>query len=334
MFAPEIDEVHWELTNHCNLKCVHCYLAPDPRRELTTAEIKDVIDQLLEVGALTLTLSGGEPLLRRDFAEIYQYAHGKGFVLQIFTNGTRISPAVVELFKTHPPFKVEITLNGITAETFEKVTAVKGSFETCMSGIRAIHEAGIRLVLKTNGMTLNIHEVLKIKEFALGLNPQGFKFDTALMPKRDHDMFPTTLRLQPSEIIALYEEDRAMKTQIQQECAGSTRATPPPGSAFSCTAARTRFHISAWGDLHPCHTVRPIKVSLLEHRLPHAMQLVRDLVNGVKYPATSKCGTCDIFFQCNSCVGLAHLEGRDGGVMPTAYHCDVAHKTMETYGNR
>jgi radical SAM protein with 4Fe4S-binding SPASM domain len=291
------------------------------------------MDQLIEEEALYLTLTGGEPLLRRDFAEIYRYAHGKGFLLQVFTNGTRITPAIIDLFLTYPPVKVEITLNGITAETFEKVTAVKGSFVQCMDGIRKLHDAGIRLILKTNGMTLNAHEVMQIKEFAQGLNPQGFKFDTALMPRRDHDMFPTTLRLKPQQIFALYEEDRQMKEQIKKECEGARPQTPPPGSAFSCSAARTAFHISAWGDLHPCHTVRPLKVSLVQHRLKDAIGMLREMVDGVKYPKGSKCGSCTIFYQCDSCVGLAHLEGRDGGLMPTEYHCDVAHETVKKYGS-
>jgi MoaA/NifB/PqqE/SkfB family radical SAM enzyme len=169
----EIEDVHWELTNHCNLKCVHCYLADDPRRELTTLEIKGIIDQLFDLGCMFITLTGGEPLLRRDFAEIYAYAHDKGFILGVYTNGTRITPAIIEMFLKRPPHKVEITLNGITPETFEKVTAIKGSFEQCMDGIEQLHQAGIRLFLKTNGMTLNAHEVHKIKEFALGLSPDG-----------------------------------------------------------------------------------------------------------------------------------------------------------------
>jgi radical SAM protein with 4Fe4S-binding SPASM domain len=122
-----------------------------------------------------------------------------------------------------------------------------------------------------------------------------------------------------------------MRDLKRQECQGMSREAPPDRKAFTCTAAQTRFHISAWGDLHPCHTVRPIKASLLEHKLLAAAKMIRAIVDGAKYPESSKCGSCTIFSQCDSCVGLAHLEGKDEGLMPTDYHCEVTHKTVEHY---
>ena len=328
--ALDVNEVHWELTNHCNLKCVHCYLSEDERRELSTVEIKRVMDELYDAGCLALTLTGGEPLLRADFPDLYAYAHSRGFLIHVFTNGTRITPKIVALFQEKPPRVVEITLNGITAETFEKVTAVEGSFKTCMEGIRRLYEGGVPLTLKTNGMTLNIAEVLQIKAFAGTMPGVKYKFDTAIMPRRDHDMAPTQYRLQAREIIALYEDDRVMKKEIKDSCNTWTGQTPVEGAAFQCAAGKARFHISAWGDLHPCHTVRPLRVSLHTHSFQEARTKLRTMVDGVKYPPESKCGTCKIHLNCASCPGLAHLEGKSQ-VLPTAYHCDVAHEVVKTY---
>jgi len=324
-------EVHWELTNLCNLRCVHCYLSDDARRELSTVEIKNVIDQLHELGVMWLTFSGGEPLLRRDFSEIYEYAHGLGFLIHVFTNGTRFTQPIIDLFIQKPPYKIEITLNGITAETFEKVTAVKGSFAKCLSGIKMLNDSGLRLTLKTNGMTINAHEVLKIKNFARSLPDTQWKFDTALMPKRDHDTTPTQFRLKASQIIELYEDEKEMKEQISRECSDLKNATAPEGrAAFNCAAGRSRFHISSWGDLHPCHTVRTIRSSLLQNTVAEAIEKVQAQVMALVYPESSKCGSCGIHSKCNSCPGLAHLEKRSS-VLPAEYHCEVAHKTVETY---
>lgn len=330
LLGAAVQEVHWELTNHCNLKCVHCYLAPDERRELTTAEIKNLMDQIFAAGGLWLTLTGGEPLLRPDFPEIYAYAFDKGFFINVFTNGTRISGAIIDLFQQRPPYSIEITLNGITPETFEGVTAVPGSFQKCRAGIIRLHEAGHRLILKTNGMTINIHEVLKIKEWVGSLPGVLYKFDSALMPRRDHDLAPTRLRLKPHQLIDLYEEDRQMREEIQRACHDLPNHAPPTTQAFTCAAAKSRFHISAWGDLHPCHTVRPLKVSLLKTPFTEAIVRLRELVDAVEMPKDSKCNGCKIFAECASCPGLAHLEKRQHA-LPVSYHCEITHEVVKKY---
>lgn len=163
--AALITEIHWELTNHCNFACAHCYLSNDSRAELSTDQIFNLLEQMHDYGILYLTLSGGEPLLRPDFELIYQKAHSMGFLINVFTNGSLITDKIVNLFSELPPQKIEITVNGITKETFEKVTLKKESFEATFSGIKKLHNAGIFLGIKTNGMTLNKDEILDIKSY-------------------------------------------------------------------------------------------------------------------------------------------------------------------------
>jgi len=118
-----------ELTRHCNLSCIHCYatdssgdiLPGDSRqREMETTKILSVIDEICEAGCLYLLITGGEPLLRKDFPEIYRYAKRKGLVITVFSNGILIKEEIIELFKVLPPHVVEISLYGATAETYEK----------------------------------------------------------------------------------------------------------------------------------------------------------------------------------------------------------------------
>src|SRR4051812_31117124 len=86
-----------ELTFRCNLACIHCYVNLPPadraeaRRERTTDEWFAIIDQVAEAGCLWLTLTGGEPLLRPDFCDIYRHAHKRGLLLSVYTNATLIT---------------------------------------------------------------------------------------------------------------------------------------------------------------------------------------------------------------------------------------------------
>lgn len=327
----QLPEVHWEITNRCNLKCRHCYLAPESRAELTTHQIKQLMEQLASEGFLWMTLSGGEPLLRKDFGEIYSYAHNLGFLLNVLTSGTRISRETLELFKKKPPYRVEVTLNGITQATYETITQVAGSFAACLAGIRALQSAGVRLVLKSNGMTLNAHELLQIKEFATSLAGVEYKLDTTLMPRRNYDLFPTTLRLKPQHLKELFDQDPDMKRQMQFECNEAPDYLAPQGVAYTCTAGKMRFHISPWGDLHPCSTVRSMRVSLLDRSLKEAMAQLASQVAQVTIPKDSKCYSCKIFAICNSCPGLADLEVHHPA-RPVTDHCNMAQELMRSYG--
>ncbi|HLM81794.1 MAG TPA: radical SAM protein, partial [Terriglobales bacterium] len=85
--------VHIDVTYRCNERCVHCYLDHDDHGEMTTAEIKDVLDQLAEAGVFYLTFSGGEVFMRRDFFELLEYARRLMFNVKIKTNAVMIHEA-------------------------------------------------------------------------------------------------------------------------------------------------------------------------------------------------------------------------------------------------
>ena len=99
-----------ELTFRCNLRCVHCYLdgqhTPSPEQhELTTSEITDIIDQIVAEGCLWLLLTGGEPLVRPDWKEIYLYAKRKGLIITLFTNGTLLTPEDADFLAEWRPLR-------------------------------------------------------------------------------------------------------------------------------------------------------------------------------------------------------------------------------------
>ena len=175
----------WELTYRCNLNCIHCCVVEDEtRKELAFSEITGIIDEIYREGCLWLCFTGGEPFMRDDFIDIYAYAKDKGFLITIFTNGTLITAEIAGYLSRFPPFSMEITLNGITREIYERVTRVPGSFNLAMDGIRSVTEKGIPLVLKSNGMTVNHCEILEIKKYTESLLGKGrYRFDPVIMPK-------------------------------------------------------------------------------------------------------------------------------------------------------
>ena len=91
-FALRLEQLDIELTERCNNDCIHCCInlpandAEAQRRELTTQQIRDIFGQAAELGCLQVRITGGEPLLRDDFAELYLVARRLGLRVQLYTN--------------------------------------------------------------------------------------------------------------------------------------------------------------------------------------------------------------------------------------------------------
>ena len=105
--------VSLEVTFRCNLKCKHCYIAcSSTEKEMDTHEMRRMIDTIVDGGCLWLLITGGEPLIRPDFVDLYTYAKKKGLIITLFTNGTLMTPRLADYLAEWRPFRVEITLYG------------------------------------------------------------------------------------------------------------------------------------------------------------------------------------------------------------------------------
>ena len=160
-----------EATARCNLDCRHCYInrpAGDRaarKRELTVEEIGRLGGEAAALGAVWCLVTGGEPLLRTDFFDLYMALLGKGLRVSLFTNATLVTAEHVRLFKKFPPRDIEVTVYGVTADTYERVTRVPGSFEAFLRGLDRLLSGGINVRLKAMAMRSNKHELPAIGDF-------------------------------------------------------------------------------------------------------------------------------------------------------------------------
>jgi radical SAM protein with 4Fe4S-binding SPASM domain len=312
-----------ELTRRCNLRCVHCYLGPqvraraEVRRELSTAQVLDVIDQVVAAGCLNLLLTGGEPLLRRDFPEIYRQAKLAGLDVTVFTNGTPVTERIVALFRELPPRAVEISLYGATADIYERITGVAGSYGRCLAGIRRLRDGGVRLGVKTMLMTHNRHEFAAIEGLARGLGAT-FRFDPVLNARLDGGREPLALRVDAGEAVRLEFADPERR-QGWVEVRARYPEVAPSDRLLQCGAGEIGFHVDAYGDLQPC-----LMLPWLSYRLPEGtfaegwarLAHVRQLRVG----KDNRCSTCQRRLYCGYCPGLLALENGDAET-PSAYLC-------------
>jgi radical SAM protein with 4Fe4S-binding SPASM domain len=323
-----------ELTFRCNLRCAHCYCnlpANDSdaiEKELKTEEVFDILDQIAEAGCLWLLITGGEPLLRKDFLEIYTYAKKKGFIITLFTNGTLITPVVVDCLAEWPPHKVEITLYGATKETYERISGIPGSFERCKRGIGLLLEREISLELKTMVMTLNHDDVFQIKEYAEELGVK-FRFDPVLNPRLDGSKRPCNFRLSPEEVIDLDLADEKRVKEWREFCKTFIGLNPSEG-LFTCGAGVSSFHIDCYGQMSPCEMVRFQEYDLRHGSFEEGWFEWMPEFMKLRPKGDYACDRCDLISLCGQCPGWGWLEHGDPQV-PVEYLCKIAHLRAQAF---
>jgi len=312
------------LTARCNLRCAHCYLPPHrdngarPTRELDTAAWLSILDQAADAGCLELLLTGGEPLRRPDFPALYRHARRRGTLVTVFTNGTLVSDDTVALFTDLPPRQIEISLYGATAETYERVTGVRGSFERCLAGLRRLLEAHLPVSLKTVLMTLNVHELPALRRLAQAHGVK-FRLDPAVFPRLDGDPTPLQWRVPPREAVALEMADE-FTLRASRELFRQQRALPPVATLYQCSAGVTAFHVDADGALRPCVMVAQPSADLRAQSFRRAWESVIPALRERTPPPAFACSACDKRSLCGYCPAFFALEtGAEG--TPSAYLC-------------
>ena len=296
--------VHWELTNRCNLKCVHCYIVPQKsKKELSKNEIKSILDQLADVGALYLIFSGGEIFLRKDFFDISHYARKKGFALRLLTNGTLITSEIADEIKNIQPLSVEISLYGIDKNVHENITKVPGSYEKTIQAIKFLKEKKIKTVIKCPLMKQNITEFEKLKVFAEKLKI-GFVYDIVIVPKDNGSFSPLRYRLTKKQL----ERFLARNFKFSSKRIKKFKKDEP-----LCSAGINTVCISSYGDVFPCVGLKKIcpgnlrKKSFEQLWNSSVFEKFREITSSDLY----KCKSCKLFSYCDRCSGLSLLEDGD-----------------------
>lgn len=180
-----------EITPRCNNNCRHCYInlpsgdKKAKRMELSPDEIGEIGNQAASLGVIWCLITGGEPLLRDDFFDIYLRLKNKGFLISVFTNATLITERHIKFFKKYPPRDVEVTVYGVTTETYELITRKRGSFDNFQKGLKRLFASGIKVRLKAMALRSNMHEMDEIALFCKKNTWDFFRFDPFLNLRYD-----------------------------------------------------------------------------------------------------------------------------------------------------
>jgi len=170
--SPQIDKIDfnerpyiaiWELTQACDLACVHCRASAQPERhplELTTEEGKSLIDQIAMMQIPVFVLTGGDPIRRPDLFELIRHARKAGVRVSLTPSATPLlTRDVVIRLKDAGIARLAISIDGATAATHDAFRGMSGSFARSLDAIRWANEIGLPVQINTTFSRRNLDEI-------------------------------------------------------------------------------------------------------------------------------------------------------------------------------
>lgn len=346
-----------DLTYRCNNNCRHCWLripsvvnvapltnaaplttepsgAPERQQELTLNEIKHVVDEARAMGCREWAISGGEPMLRPDFLEIFDYITRKAVRYSINTNGTLITPQIAQLMRRKG--NKMVALYGATAQGHDHITRRPGSFDATIQGIAYLREAGAGFTVQLVPMRDNYHQWDEMVALAESLSPRWrvgaswLYLSASGDPARNQEI--VRQRLDPRDVIELDQPDfsygewklkeQEMEEHTYHHMEGDDRLFAP------CIAERREFHVDPYGQMTFCDYVKDpaLRYDLRQGSFREAWEefipsLADEVRGGPEY--LEHCGSCDLRGECRWCPVFGYLEHRRLSA-PVPYLCSVA----------
>jgi MoaA/NifB/PqqE/SkfB family radical SAM enzyme len=335
-----------EITARCNNNCRHCYInlpAGDKEakeKELSPEEIGEIGTEAVALGAVWCLITGGEPLLRKDFPDIYLSLKKKGLLVSVFTNATQVKKEHIKLFKQYPPRDIEVTVYGISKETYERVTRVPGSFAAFCQGLDLLLESNLNVRLKAMALRSNLHEQPAIARFCRERVKDDFRFDPFLHLRYDGNPTRNAVikaeRLSHEEIVALEQSDPERFQALAEGCDKlilPQSAYSPGNHLFQCGAGTASFSLSYNGLFRLCPSlwhpdcVYDLKQGSLTDAWRNFVPHVRE-IRSKKIEFLKTYQVCPLINLCMWCPAHAYLETGELDA-PVPYFCQIAHARAE-----
>lgn len=321
--------IHMDLTGACNLRCIHCRATSKPaQNELKIEEIISFLDKCKKQfpNWENLFIGGGEPLLRkRDLFKLLEYAHTK-LKIKCFlnTNATLLTKDDVKKIKKYVEI-VQISLDGISPKTHDKIRRVKGAFDKAMKGLDLLLDEGIRVYLRMTISNINYSEAFELIDLGIKKNVEAVSFYRVLPVgnARKYNVY-VDKKVYHTVLKELMRRKYELKDKIKIVSSDPIKVSMDPKmkkeilqkynikkSMGGCLPGITEIFINNVGNVYPC-TMQPVLLGNIRsaniqrvwnHK--HLLKL-RDR-NNLK----GSCRTCSIKNVCGGCRAAAFGEYGD-----------------------
>jgi len=325
--------IAWELTNACNLACIHCRASaikdPTPD-ELSTEEAKHFVDELVEYKPIII-LTGGEPLLRVDVYDIAKYASGHGLRVVLATNGTLLTRDIARKLKEVGIQRISISIDGAGKETHDVFRGEPGAFDAALKGIEILKKEGISFQINTTITKRNLDQIPRIYELAIELGASAHHIFLLVPTGRGEEIESEEIPKEEYERVLnwFYDKSRESRIQLKATCAPhyfrimrqraraeGIRITPEThgleAMTKGCLGGSGFCFVSSKGDVYPCGYLPALAGNIRQKPFKtiwEKSKVFNDLRDTGAFKG--KCGICDYRNVCGGCRARAYAETGD-----------------------
>lgn len=335
----------FELTVRCNLHCKMCLFRHDDSensqimaRELTAAQWIDLAKQAADAGTVSLLITGGEPLLRPDFCEIWEGIYRQGFITELYTNATLVTDEVLSVLERYPPHKIGVTIYGASPEIYGKVCGNPSAFRKALDGMHRLQKLPSLLEFRTTIIKDNYPDfdnICRLVEHEFGKQYKLIQTRLVTNSVRGACTDVKSCRLEPEDNVRLafhrginiikdYIGDSYDEKNLYAEYreAGRKNDLKPRATLFGCNAGMQDYTVSWDGRLLACQMMGNFSENILEKGFRRAWE---DFPKQVRLPKVNEtCSNCEHKAICNVCCASRYAETGDLGGCPEYVCRDTA----------
>ncbi len=332
IYEIEFGQIQIEITGNCNMSCQHCRAANQVKRDMPIEQIIKIIKfaRQFSPNYKEIILSGGEPLVHRDFLNVLKNVRENGgdFVT-LTTNGLLLNDKHLSCIKDldFPRFMLSVSLDSLNSEEHDKFRKHKGAFSKAVSALRLIGESGLSNVVASMRSTLQASQICEMESmvsFARNLGCKRVSFSSihpAGKAIEREDLWMTREQKMDflKEVYRLKKifPDVNVTTNDPLKCIlrGKNDVGEEGELVFDgCAAAAVTFNVNADGVMTPCALVDVPMMNVFSLTIKEMIEQYQKnlLVKGMlDMNLGGKCGKCNLKYQCGGCRARALIQNGD-----------------------
>ncbi|MEG1567623.1 MAG: radical SAM protein [Anaerovoracaceae bacterium] len=326
---PQLTNLHIEITSKCNERCIHCYIPHENKIcNIEPNLFYNILNQCRDMRLLHLTLSGGEPMLHKNFCDFLQKCNEYGFSVNVLSNLTLLNDEMIKVMKENPLLGVQVSLYSMDPNIHDEITQMKGSFEKTQKAILKLIENDIPLQISCPIMKQNRNSYEDVIKWAESYKLQVGD-DYVIIGRYNHTTNNLNCRMSIDEIKELIRNKVTNNANYieQLKIEAEKKGNIDPND-FICSVCHSSICIAENGNVYPCagwqdYIVGNVKnTSLCDiWNSSEKVQYLRDLRKH-NFPKCLKCSDKEF---CTMCMVRNANENSQGDPLAVnEYFCSIA----------